>query len=266
MTGRDGQRSARAPHGAALRTRRPEGERKDRLVPNASPLACRLGDSPQGRVRRPPASSMIASATAAGRTSISKWPPRGWRHRPPPVPRATGRRRAVGTELEIATRRVRPAGNRGQRPRPELARLWADLRHDSGAKSLVGDLLQQVFVALSGEAAARGEQGLELVGQRWRCRSQQVDPAAPAARRKRQVSIDKDVCRDGAVDGRPDGREQRAGPAVAGEHQRAAGAPNLGRDRLCVQTPVTAYRALPAAQEPWPGGAGGAARRLLATR
>jgi hypothetical protein len=67
------------------------------------------------------------------------------------VPRATGRRRVVGTELEVATRRVRPARDGGELLGPELGRLRAYLRHDPRAQSLVGDLLQQVLVAQVGK-------------------------------------------------------------------------------------------------------------------
>jgi hypothetical protein len=97
------------------------------------------------------------------------------------VPCVSAGRRVVGAELEIATRGVRPAGDRGQRLRPELARLRAYLRHDPRAQSLVGDLLKQILVTPGREAPARGEQGLKFVGQRGRCRSQQVDPPLPGA-------------------------------------------------------------------------------------
>jgi hypothetical protein len=121
---------------------------------------------------------------------------------------------------------------------PKFVRLRADLRHNSRAQSLVGDLLQQVLVAPGGEAPARVEQRLELVRQERRGRPQQVEPAAALSRKERQIAIDEDVGADPRADGRADRREQRAGSAVANEDQRAGLLGDLGRSRLRVQTPV----------------------------
>jgi hypothetical protein len=107
------------------------------------------------------------------------------------VPRATGGRRVVGTELEIATWRVRPAGDRRQGLSAELARLRADLRHNSRAQSLVGDLLPQILVAPSGEASAGGEQASSSpanAGDAARSRSTRLPPVPGASGRSPSTS------------------------------------------------------------------------------
>jgi hypothetical protein len=142
----------------------------------------------------------------------------------------------VGAELEISTRRVRPAGDRRQSLGPKLARLRADLRHNLRPQSLVGDLLQQILVPQVGKllpAESRASSSSASAGAAARSRSIRLPPLPGASGRSPSTSTYAETVPSMAA---PMAGSNGQAP-LPDEHPRAARGHDLARDRLGVQTP-----------------------------
>lgn len=135
---------------------------------------------------------------------------------PPCTASSLGGAAVARAELDIAARRIRPAGDDWQRLFEKVEGARLELGEQSRSCAIVRDLITQVLIGPFRKSAASDQLKLEFLGQLRHARSQLLQPGLPWMR---QTRIHEDVASNLVWRRRANGGQKRSGSTMADEDQ-----------------------------------------------